>query len=196
MGGHAAKQTLWRLGMSNVVHGGRTTLEQTMSTMPMNVFDHEYAARVRSAPRGLAEYGGACPWSSRHGIERVSTLHGNVGYLEIRRFQAGEAARMTAETAMRRLAMCSSLILDLRRHTGGEHAMAALLTSLLFDTEPLYGETVYTGGARLFAGTSVEARCAWQPVTVLVSAETSGSGRAFAENLERLGRAAVAQVAL
>ncbi|HXY30424.1 MAG TPA: S41 family peptidase [Gemmatimonadaceae bacterium] len=127
-------------------------------------------------------------WIGRHGIERVALFPKGLGLIEIRSFPSGEPARTTAITALRLLADATVLVIDLRRHEGGDERMAALLTSLLFDTEPLYGECVYTGGAKLFAGTSVEPRCVTPRVELLVSDRTSAVARSFAQNIERLGR--------
>jgi C-terminal processing protease CtpA/Prc len=128
-------------------------------------------------------------WVSRHGFERVERVDGDVGYIDLRRFEATAAARATAVAAMARLAGASALVLDLSRLRGGETAMAALLTSLLFDTEPLYADALYAPGAEPAASISSEPRCTAQRVTVQVSPETSPLGIAFAANLERLGRA-------
>lgn len=129
-------------------------------------------------------------WMSRHGFHAVEERAAGVGYIDLRRFHALAAARGTAIEAIARLAPLASLVLDLRRNRGGDEAMAALLTSLLFDTEPVHADAVYARTGEL-PRAAAESRCARQRVEVLVSAETSPLGLAFATNLERLGRATV-----
>lgn len=129
-------------------------------------------------------------WLPRHGIERVERRANGVGYVRIARFHGSAAARATAVAAVARLADADVLVLDLRRHAGGDPAMGALLTSLLYDTEPLYADAVWRGGTPLPV-LAPEARCARQRVEVLVSGATSAVGITFASHLTRLGRATV-----
>lgn len=136
--------------------------------------------------RGAERHG----WSSRHGFDAVEERAGGVGYIDLRRFHAPAAARGTAIDAIARLTGVASLVLDLRRNRGGDESMAALLTSLLFDTEPVHADAVYAP-ARALPRAAAEPRCARHRVEVLVSADTSPLGLAFATNLEQLGRASV-----
>jgi len=129
-------------------------------------------------------------WLTRHGFESVERRGGGVVYIEIRRFLATAAARATAAAAMSRAADASTLILDLRRHRGGDEAMGALLTSFLFDTEPLYADELLSEDVPL-PPLAPESRCAAPRVEVWISGATNAAGIAFAENLERLGRAIV-----
>jgi len=110
--------------------------------------------------------------------------------VELRKFVGTPAARASAIAAMTRVASAQRVVLDLRRHRGGDESMAALLTSLLFDTESLYADEVQLCGEGLPV-TRPEARCTRQPVEVWVSGATSALGLAFATNLGRLGRATV-----
>jgi len=146
------------------------------------------SARGLAAWRARAVVRGG--WLARHGFERVERREDGAGYVRLTSFRGSAAARATAVAAIARLADAERLVLDLRRHSGGDAAMGALLTSLLFDTEPLYIDALWRGGATLPV-LAPEARCARQRVEVLVSAATSGVGLAFASNLERLGRATV-----
>lgn len=144
----------------------------------------------RRAPRRGARGAPRPGWLSRHGFEVVERYGDDMGYIDLRRFVGTAAARATAIAAMARVAGTRLLILDLRRHRGGSAAMAALLTSLLFDTEPLYPDELYTPAAQL-PPVAAEPRCTAQRVEVLVSRETSDVALAFASNLDRLGRASV-----
>lgn len=129
-------------------------------------------------------------WLSRHGIESAEIHPDGRGVVELRKFVGSPAARASAIAAMTRVAGAERVVLDLRRHRGGDESMAALLTSLLFDTEALYADEVQISGAAMPA-TRPEARCAHQPVDVWISGATSALGLAFATNLGRLGRATV-----
>ncbi len=129
-------------------------------------------------------------WLSRHGIESAEVHPDGRGVIELRKFVGTPAARASAIAAMTRVAGAQRVVLDLRRHRGGDESMAALLTSLLFDTESLYADEVQTSDEALPA-TRPEARCTRQPVEVWISGATSTLGLAFATNLGRLGRATV-----
>lgn len=129
-------------------------------------------------------------WIGRHGFENVEERPADVGYIELRSFHGSPAARCTAIDAIARLAGKASLVLDLRRNRGGDEAMAALLTSLLFDTEGVHADAIYVPGAGL-PPSPAEPRLARQRVDVLVSPDTSPLGLAFATNLSQLGRATV-----
>ncbi|HEY7893290.1 MAG TPA: hypothetical protein VIC24_00170 [Gemmatimonadaceae bacterium] len=132
-------------------------------------------------------------WLSRHGIESADVSPDGRGVIELRRFIGTPAARASAIAAMARLSVADRIVLDLRRHRGGDESMAALLTSLLFDTEPLYADEVHASGESMPL-TRPEARCARQMVEVWISEATSALGLAFAANLGRLGRASVRRV--
>ena len=129
-------------------------------------------------------------WLGRHGIESAGIEPDGCGIVELRKFVGTPAARASAIAAMTRVASAKRVVLDLRRHRGGDESMAALLTSLLFDTESLYADEVQLCGEGLPV-TRPEARCTRQPVEVWVSGATSALGLAFATNLGRLGRATV-----
>lgn len=166
-----------------------------MSTMALNLWmlDTGLSRRRTGAALHPVEHGRDVRregWLSRHGIESADMCADGHGVIEVRRFVGTPAARASAIAAMARLTRADRIVLDLRRHRGGDESMAALLTSLLFDTEPLYADEVHD------AGTSMpmrfpEARCARQKVEVLISEATSALGLAFAANLGRLGRATV-----
>src|SRR5690348_1242446 len=78
----------------------------------------------------------------RSGFARVERLRDNVGYMELQSFARVDAAADTVAAAMDYLASSDALVIDLRHNGGGDRRMAALLTSYLFDTEPVHlGET-------------------------------------------------------
>lgn len=146
----------------------------------------------RAAAGAIESAAGDGGWSGRHGFARVEFLAEHVGYIDLRAFHATPAARASAIAAIRLLERADVLILDLQRHRGGDESMAALLTSLLFDTEPLYAEE-WCADPRALPRVACEPRCRRQRIEVLLSRETSPLGRAFARNLTRLSRAAMAE---
>lgn len=166
-----------------------------MSTMALNLWMLDTGLSRRrtvavTRPVERSRDAARAGWLSRHGIESVVVCADGRGVIELRRFVGSPAARASAIEAMSRVAGADRVVLDLRRHRGGDESMAALLTSLLFDTEPLYNDEVHASGASMPA-TRPEARCARQAVEVLISWATSALGLAFAANLGRLGRATV-----
>ncbi len=130
--------------------------------------------------------------ASPHGVTRVRRLGGRAGYLELTAFECGAAARHAVTAAFRQLLDARAIIFDLRRHRGGEESMASYITSCLFATEPMARERFAPSPLPPGAVPGAPApRLLAAPIDVLVSRETSALGRAFAANLERLGRARV-----
>jgi C-terminal processing protease CtpA/Prc len=127
-----------------------------------------------------------------HGVSRVRRLRGRAGYFEITFFECGAAARRAVSSAIRQLGDATAIILDLRRHRGGEESMASYVTSCLFATEPMarerFAPSPLPPGA---VPASPAPRLLAAAIDVLVSRETSSLGRAFAANLERMGRARI-----
>lgn len=77
------------------------------------------------------------------GFEKVERLPGNVGYIDLRGFQAAQYGAETVVAAMNFLANTDALIIDLRRNGGGEPAMVALISSYLFGPEPVHLNDLY-----------------------------------------------------
>ena len=137
-------------------------------------------------------------WVSRDGFQVVARDDDGVGYLVLDRFETGPRVRATALAAMRYLSGTRALLVDLRCTRRGDASMAAFLTSLLFDTEPLTGEEIFAPAAALPTGggdARDEARYLARHIVVLVSNATSPDALSFACNLARLGRAAVRMAA-
>jgi len=127
-----------------------------------------------------------------HGVARVGRLGARAGYLELTAFAHGAAARHAVAGALRRIADAPAIILDLRRHRGGESTMASFITSCFFATEPLARERFAPcPGAPAARADAALPRIPASSLDILVSRETSAIARAFAENLRRLGRARV-----
>jgi C-terminal processing protease CtpA/Prc len=128
---------------------------------------------------------------ARAGFTRVERLSDNVGYIELDHFAPVDAACSAADAAMDFLADADALVIDLRRNDGGDRRMAALLTSYLFDTEPVHLHETYARPSR--GGSEPEAapggwarRYLRNDVFLLTGRATSPLAREFSRNLERL----------
>ncbi len=130
-----------------------------------------------------------------YGFHKVERLPGNVGYIDIRYFtRPSWGSGDTAVAAMTFVANTDALIFDIRKCGGGNPGMVSLISSYLFDGEPLhlnslywrdddftqqYWTLPYVPGKR-FDG---------KPVYVLTSDFTFSAGEEFAYNLKSRQRA-------
>lgn len=133
------------------------------------------------------------------GFEKVERLEGNVGYLEVRGFAPADVdgAEDAVAAAMDFLARTDALIIDLRRNGGGSPAMVRLLSSYLFDAEPVHLNSLYWRAddrtdefwtLREVAGTRYGPE---RPVYVLTSERTFSGAEEFSYNLKNLERATI-----
>ncbi|GAC1634824.1 MAG: hypothetical protein NVS4B9_27640 [Ktedonobacteraceae bacterium] len=131
------------------------------------------------------------------GFNKVERLTGNIGYLDLRDFDATDIAGDTAMHAMNFLAHTNALIIDLRQNGGGEAYMVHLISSYLFDPEPVHLNDFY-----LQANQSMQQF--WtlpyvpgkrygnnKPVYVLTGPKTFSAAEEFAYNLKSLKRATI-----
>lgn len=137
------------------------------------------------------------------GFYKVERLPGNIGYLDFRVFLPPDVAGDTAIAAMNFLSNTSALIFDIRKNDGGSPDLVALISTYLFDHEPVHlndliwrerdesGEfrerieqhwtLPYVPGARYLD----------KPVYVLTSNFTFSGAEEFANNLKQLKRATI-----
>ena len=129
------------------------------------------------------------------GFQRVERLQGNIGYLDLRSFYPAEIAGETAVAAMNFLAHCSALIIDLRQNDGGEPSMIALISSYLFEGEPVHLNDFYRrfneSTQQFWTLPYVPGRRygPHKPVYVLIGQQTASAAEEFAYNLKNLQRA-------
>jgi len=129
------------------------------------------------------------------GVARFERLAGNVALLELREFFAPELGGGVAVAAMNLVAHADALIVDLRRNGGGSPAMVALVTSYLFDPEPVHLNDLYwrreDATRQFWTSAYVPGRRFGRekPVWVLTSRETFSGAEELANNLKQLGRA-------
>lgn len=128
------------------------------------------------------------------GLHALERLDGNVGYLEIGRFDNPALAGAALATAMSFLAQTDALIIDLRNNGGGFATMEALFASY-FIAQPKLLSTLHRRGgdtAQIWTPAQVAGpRYIGKPVYVLVSGRTFSAAEGFAYDLQALGRAVV-----
>lgn len=155
--------------------------------------------RVRyGGPGGAGVQGGVPqrPRPANEGFEKVETLPGNIGYVEVRTFMGGDAWDEKAAEAMDQLAGTEALIVDLRRNGGGSPHRVAALSSYLFDQPTHLNSLYWREGDRtddFWTAKEVKGRRFGQakPVFVLTSKRTFSGAEEFAYNLKNLKRATI-----
>ncbi len=131
------------------------------------------------------------------GFEKAERLPGNIGYLELRGFVPAQFGSETAVAAMNFLANTDALIIDLRRNGGGDPAMVALISSYLFDSEPVHlnslywrpGNTTHQWWTLPYVPGQRFGR--QKDVYVLTSNRTFSAAEEFTYNLQNLKRATI-----
>jgi hypothetical protein len=132
---------------------------------------------------------------SNYGFEEVKILEGNIGYLKLNEFyNVDEESGATAVAAMNFLSNADALIIDLRTNGGGSPAMIQLISSYLFDPQPVHLNTFYYRPQDEYTQTwtlpHVEGKR--RPdieVYVLTSKRTFSAAEEFSYNLRNLERA-------
>jgi C-terminal processing protease CtpA/Prc len=128
------------------------------------------------------------------GFEEVKILEGNVGYLRLTQFFDASVGGETAVAAMNFFANAEALIIDLRKNGGGSPSMIQLLTSYLYDSEPVHLNNFYWRPSDLHTQTWTlphvpGVRRPDMPVYVLTSNRTFSAAEEFSYNLRNLERA-------
>lgn len=131
---------------------------------------------------------------NNYGFKEVKIIDGNVGYLDLRGFNDTRFGGETAVAAMNFLSNADALIIDLRQNGGGSPSMIQLITSYLYDAEPVHLNNFYwrptdehtqTWTLPHVSGT----RRPDMDVYVLTSKRTFSAAEEFSYNLKNLERA-------
>jgi C-terminal processing protease CtpA/Prc len=132
---------------------------------------------------------------NNYGIFKIERLPGNVGYIDIRYlYRPSWGSGDPAVAAMNFLANSHALIVDLRQCTGGNPGMVALISSYLFDGEPVHLNSLYWRAEDITEQYWTlpyvpGKRLGDVPVYVLTSNDTFSAGEEFAYNLKTRQRA-------
>ncbi|RPI22667.1 MAG: peptidase [Acidobacteria bacterium] len=135
--------------------------------------------------------------SVNFGFEKIERLEGNVGYLDLRSFMGTELAGETAVAAMNFLSNSDALIIDLRQNGGGDPAQVALISTYLFDSDPVHLNSLYWRPGNFthqwwtlpyVPGTRFGRE---KDVYVLTSNRTFSAAEEFTYNLQNLKRATI-----
>ena len=134
--------------------------------------------------------------SKNHGFKQVSILDGNIGYVDLRRFDFPEHASDTVAATMKFLENTDALIFDLRQNGGGSPSMVQLLVSYLLEAEPIHLNDIYKRPQKItkqyWSLASVPGkRRPDTDVYVLTSRGTFSAAEDFAYTLKHLNRAKV-----
>lgn len=153
-----------------------------------------FSVRARTAAPGagtsmadVARDREAAAWRN-YGFHQVERLDGNVGYLELGRFDDPALAGATLATAMTFLAGTDALIIDLRGNGGGHAAMVALVASYFFAESTLLSTLHHRDPAdvaQLWTSAYVAGpRYLGKPVYVLAGGRTFSAAEALAYHLQ------------
>jgi len=130
------------------------------------------------------------------GFEKVERLEGNIGYLDLRGFYDADSGGDTVAAAMNFLSGTDALIIDLRNNGGGSPAMVALISSYLFEGEPVHLNDIYwrpdNSTHQWWTLPYVPGkRYGKKDVYVLTSNRTFSAAEEFTYNLKNLKRATI-----
>ena len=132
---------------------------------------------------------------ANYGFARAEILAGNVGYLDVRRFMAPDAAVDTLAGAMAFLTNADALIVDVRNCTGGSAFMMPFFAAYFFDRPTSLFDMEFRGDnftERYWTLAWVPGkRLAGMPMYILTSARTFSGAEGFAYRFQVLKRAVI-----
>ena len=134
--------------------------------------------------------------TSNYGFKEVKILEGNIGYLDLRNFMDTSIAGETAVAAMNFLSNTNAIIIDLTKNGGGSPAMIQLITSYLYESEPVHLNNFYyrptDSNEQTWTLPYVSGkRMPKADVYVLTSKGTFSAAEEFTYNLKNLHRATI-----
>lgn len=199
----------YQKGVYRELGNGRLIADQL--TEDLRSVSHDGHIRLRYNPERIREYLSATTaedslamrerWisemkSTNFGFHQVKILEGNIGYLDLRAFMDPEFAGETATAAMNFLSNADALIIDLRKNGGGSPSMIQLLTSYLYDSDPVHLNNFYWRPTDTRTQTWTlpfvpGKRRPDIPVYVLTSNRTFSAAEEFTYNLKNLERGTV-----
>jgi len=128
------------------------------------------------------------------GFKEVKILDGNIGYINLTNFTDTQFGGETAVAAMNMVANTDALIFDLRENGGGSPSMIQLITSYLYNSEPVHLNNFYWRPSDLNTQTWTLPHVQGKrnpdvDVYVLTSQRTFSAAEEFSYNLKNLERA-------
>ncbi len=181
----------------------------TVLTIDLRFISHDKHIRVQFDPERIAEQNRAISAEDQEklkqqhisrakkrnfGFVELKILDGNIGYLDLRGFEDTSYASETAVAAMNYLSNTDAIIFDLRKNGGGSPNMIQLITSYLYESEPVHLNNFYWRPTNLNTQTWTlpyvpGKRSPDTPVYVLTSERTFSAAEEFSYNLKNLKRA-------
>jgi hypothetical protein len=131
-----------------------------------------------------------------YGFTELKILDGNIGYLNLKNFDATTYAGETAAAAMCFLNCTKAIIIDLRENSGGSPNMIQLLISYFYKDQPIHINDFYVRSTN-------ETKQIWtlpyvpgkkldrQPLYILTSLHTFSAAEGFSYCLKNLNRATI-----
>lgn len=170
----------------------------TRLTADLQSISKDKHLRVRTGAPPAPPAGGAAAAAPATPFGRTERLEGDVAYIEITTFGMPPGrVREAVETTMSAAADASALIIDVRRNGGGTPDLVALISSYLFDDEPVHLNSLYlrpTDTTRdFYTDPSVSGKKygGSKPVWVLTSSRTFSAAEEFTYNLQTRKRATI-----
>lgn len=128
------------------------------------------------------------------GVGTIAHLAGDIGYVDVRELPNARLTDAAVASALEDLGETPALILDLRCAHVGDPSTLAVLSSYLFDTEPVHLENVYIDSSHAPprpAPRVATTRYLDRDVYILTGPETAPAASELARRLQRMGRALV-----
>ncbi len=131
------------------------------------------------------------------GVEKFERLPANIALLQLNYFGDAQTGGEVIAAAMTVVSSANALIIDLRKNSGGYAEMVALMSSYLFDTEPVHLNDMFfrfNNQTRQFWTYSYVPGKRFgpdKPIYVLTSKFTFSAAEEFSNNLKTLKRATI-----
>jgi hypothetical protein len=136
--------------------------------------------------------------SAPYGFTSVERLDGNIGYIDLRGFNRASYIGETVEAAMQLIQGSSTVIIDLRRNSGGDPEAVQLISSYFFNpSESVHLNSLYSRPddhtTEYWTHANIDTSLAMPqvPIYVLTSNRTFSAAEEFTYNLKNLERATI-----